>query len=180
MFSSGNSKCRRTRRSGGSGYVCVVSWLATSPSRLMSVFTSRRFCAIVVARVDLEHLDDQRADVLDVQVQADRIFGGEQPLVVEGEVQVDAFLQGLVLGGRQQRVPLFAFAQSVDDLRFRELAFQVRVEDERLVRLCSPARRRRSAAGSCGPAARRRPPAAAASRSRSPRPGWRRSGGSPA
>ena len=89
--------------------------------------------AVVVPRVDLEHLDDQRADVLDVQVQADRRFGGEQPLVVERKVEVHAFLQGLVLGGRQQRVPLLAFAQSVHDLRFRELAFQVGVEDERLV-----------------------------------------------
>ena len=94
----------------------------------------RLVLTVEVGRVDLVDLDDQRLHVLDEQLQADGIFGGEPRLVGLGKVQVDAILQGLVLGGRQHRRPLLALAQAVDDLGLGERAFQIQVVHPRRVR----------------------------------------------
>ena len=88
--------------------------------------------AIVVHRVDLEDLDDQRLDVLDVQAEGDRLFDAEQLLVGEGEVQVHALVEGLEVA-RMFGVPLLGIAQAQNGLGFGEHGAEVRVAHVRLV-----------------------------------------------
>ena len=83
--------------------------------------------SIVVQRVDLEDLHDQCLDVLDVQLEFDRIVGSEQSCVGGNEVQVDPLLELLVLFGRQQCRPTGRVVLARDDLRLGEELLEVAI-----------------------------------------------------
>ena len=89
--------------------------------------------AIVILGIDLEDAHDQRFDVLDVQVETDRIARREEFGIGRNKVEIDPVLQCLVSIRREQRVPLLGLAQPIHDLRFGQIVPQIDIADERLV-----------------------------------------------
>ena len=87
--------------------------------------------AIIVLGVDLEHLHDQRVDILDIQIQSNRILGPELGLVRVGKINIDPLFQLLVLLRGQHGKQLLVVPQAVDDLHFGKLLFQILIADVR-------------------------------------------------
>ena len=94
-----------------------------------------QLAAIEVSRIDLEDLDDQRLDVLDVQVERDRLIGRERLLVGHREIEIDPLFQRLVLRGRQHGVPSLGIADAAYDLYLGKVVLQIEVIDVRLIGL---------------------------------------------
>ena len=67
-----------------------------------------------------------------MQVEFHRFIGGEVGFVRVREVDIDAVLQLAEQLRGQLRGPLFAIAEAVLDLRFREKMLQIQVVNERL------------------------------------------------
>ncbi len=89
--------------------------------------------AIEVLGVDLKDLDNQRVDVLHVDIQSDWVVGTQFGLVRIGEIEVDPVLELLVHFRRKHRVEFFGVPQAVDDLRLGKDLLEILIVDVRRV-----------------------------------------------